>query len=81
MHPARYWIAAISLILAVIGAINWALVGLFDFNLVTAIFGVNTAATRTVYVIVGLAGLAILILSPLWYEESPTVSRRVPSSM
>lgn len=47
----------IAFVLVVIGAINWGLVGFFDWNLVDAIFGVASAASRVIYAIVGLAGL------------------------
>lgn len=48
----------ICLALTVIGAINWGLVGLFEFNLVSWIFGSNTALlSRIVYVLIFLAGL------------------------
>lgn len=47
-----------ALILVIIGALNWLLVGLFKFDLVAAIFGGQTAAlARIVYVLVGIAGL------------------------
>lgn len=46
----------IALVLLVIGGINWGLVGLWDFNLVTAIFGSGTLST-IVYSLVGLSGL------------------------
>jgi uncharacterized membrane protein YuzA (DUF378 family) len=47
-----------ALILVIIGALNWLLVGLFKFDLVAAIFGGQTAAlARIVYVLVGVAGL------------------------
>jgi uncharacterized protein len=45
----------VVLILVVIGGLNWGLVGLFDFNVVGAVFG-DTAA-RIIYVIVGLAAI------------------------
>ncbi|MCF6465816.1 DUF378 domain-containing protein [Clostridium sp. Cult2] len=49
---------ALALILVIIGAINWGLIGLFQFDLVAAIFGgSNTALSRIVYGLVGLAGL------------------------
>jgi len=41
----------------IIGAINWGLVGLFEFNLVAAIFGEVPVIERIVYILVGLAGL------------------------
>lgn len=47
----------VALIFTIIGAINWGLVGFFDFNLVTAMFGNATTMTRIVYAIVGIAGL------------------------
>lgn len=47
----------IALVFTIIGAISWGLIGLFDMNLVTTLFGVNTILTRIVYIVVGLAGL------------------------
>lgn len=48
----------VSLILVIIGALNWLLVGLFQFDLVSWVFGGQTAAlSRIVYAIVGIAGL------------------------
>ena len=47
-----------ALIVVIVGAINWLLIGLFQFDLVAAIFGGQDAVlSRIVYVIVGLAGL------------------------
>lgn len=46
----------ICLILVIIGAVNWGLIGFFNFNLVEAIFGFNWVA-RVIYALVGLAGL------------------------
>ncbi|QGW80998.1 DUF378 domain-containing protein [Variovorax paradoxus] len=47
----------IALVLMIVGAINWGLVGAFNFDLVAAIFGEMSMASRVVYVLVGLAGL------------------------
>jgi uncharacterized membrane protein YuzA (DUF378 family) len=52
----------ITLILVIIGGINWGLVGLLDFNLVTTIFGEADGdglpiVTKIVYIVVGLAAL------------------------
>jgi len=48
----------IALILTIIGALNWGLIGLFDFDLVASIFGgVTTTASRLIYSLVGLAGI------------------------
>lgn len=53
---------AIALTIVIVGAINWGLIGLFDFDLVQAIFGGTTSyapsmASRIVYALVGLSGL------------------------
>ena len=45
----------ISLVLVIVGGLNWGLVGLFDFDLVDALFGSVPALARTVYTLVGLA--------------------------
>lgn len=48
----------IALVIAIIGGINWGLIGLFQFDLVAWIFGgAATAGARIVYVIIGLAAL------------------------
>lgn len=50
-------INGIALTLVIIGAINWLLIGLFEFNLVDALFGSLSVLTRIIYSIVGIAGL------------------------
>lgn len=50
----------IALILVVIGAINWGLIGFFQFNLVDSLFGTMSAFSRIVYALVGIAGLYAL---------------------
>ncbi len=48
----------IALILVVIGAINWGCIGIFQFDLVAAIFGgVGSVWSRIIYTLVGLAGV------------------------
>ena len=47
----------IALTLVIIGALNWLLVGLFGFNLVTFLFGSMTLLSRIVYILVGICGL------------------------
>ena len=47
----------IALLLVIIGAINWGLIGFFQFDLVAALFGQLSAVSRTIYALVGLAGL------------------------
>ena len=50
----------IALILVVIGAINWGLIGFFQFDLVSSLFGINSSFTRIVFALVGIAGLYAL---------------------
>lgn len=52
------WIAGA---LVIIGGLNWGLVGLFNFDLVAAIFGPMSSISRIVYVLVGLSALYCLI--------------------
>lgn len=57
-----HWIA---LVLVVVGALNWGLVGLFQFDLVAALFGgPTTAVSRLIYTLVGLSGIIIAFTSP-----------------
>ncbi|MBI5543904.1 MAG: DUF378 domain-containing protein [Deltaproteobacteria bacterium] len=74
-------LTAIPLVLAIIGAINWGLVGFFNWNLVNAIFGGasqmdTSAVSRVVYAIVGLAGLSLVALWPKFREEKAAVAHR-----
>ena len=63
-----HWIA---LILVIIGAINWGLVGLFQFDLVAAMFGgQNEVASRIVYTLVGIAGVIIAFTSAALTERT-----------
>lgn len=50
-------IDTIALLLVIIGAINWGLIGLFNFNLVDTIFGTMSAISRIIYTLVGVSGL------------------------
>ena len=55
----------IAYILVIVGAVNWGLFGLFNFNLVSTVFsGARTAGSIIVYTIIALAALW-LILSPI----------------
>ncbi|MFR1183615.1 MAG: DUF378 domain-containing protein [Clostridia bacterium] len=51
------FIDKIALVLIIIGAINWGLIGFFNFNLVAVIFGEMTWISRVIYVLVGISGL------------------------
>ena len=61
----------VSLVLVIIGAINWGLIALFQFDLVAAIFGGQSAVlSRIVYGLVGLAGLYCITLLFNKYEKT-----------
>lgn len=47
----------VLLVITIIGAVNWGLIGLLDFNLVAMIFGEGTLFSRIIYTIVGICGL------------------------
>jgi uncharacterized membrane protein YuzA (DUF378 family) len=51
----------ITLLLVIVGGLNWLLVGLFDFDLVAALFGDMSPLSRIVYVLVGVSALFQLI--------------------
>ena len=50
-------IDTIALILVIIGAINWGLIGFFNFNLIDTLFGAMSIISRIIYALVGIAGL------------------------
>jgi uncharacterized membrane protein YuzA (DUF378 family) len=73
-------LAKIMAVLAIIGAINWGLIGFFNWNLVNAIFGGDTreqtsAIGRLLYSIVGLAGVALALTFPWrWPVDTTTTT-------
>ena len=56
-NTGHAYFTAIALVLIIIGAINWGLVGIFNFNLVDAIFGAMSVISRIIYILVGISGL------------------------
>lgn len=61
----------IALVLVIIGAINWGLIGFFRYDLVASIFGGQTSGiSRFIYALVGLSGLICL---PLLFEPARDV--------
>ena len=50
----------IALTVVIIGAVNWGLIGFFDFNLVATIFGSMSWLSRTIYALVGICGLYLI---------------------
>ena len=56
------YVHKICLVLNIIGGINWGLVGLFDFDLVTTITGGLNKGARVIYVIIALAAIINILL-------------------
>lgn len=57
----------VALVIVIIGAINWGMVGIFNVNLVSLLFGPDTFLTNFVYALVGICGLIAtgVLLKPL----------------
>ncbi len=76
------YINAVAIILMVAGAVNWGLVGLFDYDLVAAVFGLSfgevETATRIVYVLVGVSGIwgLYLLAEEFLTNRTPTSTQR-----
>jgi len=60
----------VALVLLIIGALNWGLVGTFNVNLVHTIFGEMTALSRIIYILVGLAAI-YMIVWPTTHKGKP----------
>ena len=65
----------VTLVLLIVGGLNWGLVGLFGFDLVAAIFGEMSALSRIVYTLVGVSALWQLI--PLFRGEEASRAHAV----
>ncbi|HHT73727.1 MAG TPA: DUF378 domain-containing protein [Firmicutes bacterium] len=66
------WLSRVALVLVIIGALNWLLVGVFQWDLVTALFGgealrSSSTLSRAVYTLVGLSGLYCI---PLLFSDN-----------
>lgn len=53
----------IAILLVIVGGLNWGLVGLFNFDLVAAIFGAMSSLSKIVYSLVGLAAIYVAVIS------------------
>jgi uncharacterized membrane protein YuzA (DUF378 family) len=54
----------LCLLLVIVGGLNWGMIGIFNIDLVSTVFGVMTTLTQIVYVVVGAAALySVYILS------------------
>ena len=56
------YVHKICLVLTIVGGINWGLVGLFDFDLVTAITGGLNMGARVIYVVIAIAAIINILL-------------------
>jgi uncharacterized membrane protein YuzA (DUF378 family) len=71
----------VAYVLIIVGALNWGLVGFFNFNLVAWLFGEMSTISRIIYALVGLAGIYGIVALPgmprRWYGRaaSETVVR------
>jgi uncharacterized protein len=70
----------LMVVVTIIGAVNWGLIGFFNWNLVDAIFGggareQTSALSRLIYSLVGLAGVALAITFP-WSRQAETSTRK-----
>ena len=61
---------ATALTISIIGAINWGLIGFFNFNLVSFLFGSMTWLSRIIYAIVGICGIYLLCFYTRTGKES-----------
>jgi uncharacterized membrane protein YuzA (DUF378 family) len=66
----------LTLVLVIVGGLNWGLVGLFSFDLVATIFGAGSLLSRIVYILVGASALWQLVpLSSALRSDEPAALR------
>jgi uncharacterized membrane protein YuzA (DUF378 family) len=65
----------ITLILLIVGGLNWGLVGLLDFDLVAALFGAGSLLARIVYILVGLSALWQIVPVAAFGDDEPAALR------
>ena len=58
-----------SYLLVLIGALNWGLIGLFDFNLVSYLFGEMTVVSRVIYSLVGISAIIFAIAEHVYEKK------------
>jgi uncharacterized membrane protein YuzA (DUF378 family) len=76
MEKAMKPLNVITLILLIVGGLNWGLVGLFNFDLVATLFGVGSVLAFIVYMLVGLSALWQLIpLFSAFRSDEPSALR------
>jgi uncharacterized protein len=60
----------LAFVLVVVGGLNWGLIGLFNFNLVAAVFGQMTFISRLIYALVGISSVYVALLPAIESEGS-----------
>jgi len=76
MEKAMKPLNLITLILLIVGGLNWGLVGLFNFDLVAALFGAGSLLVRIVYILVGLSALwQVVPLFAAFGSDQPSALR------
>jgi uncharacterized protein len=74
------YVNALALLLVIVGAANWLLVGIAKFDLVAALtgssFGQTNAISTVIYVLVGISGLVLLPTLARWATASDTTAAR-----
>jgi len=70
----------IALVFTIIGGINWGLVGIFDYNLVDAIFGAGSVVSRIIYIVVAVSALIniLLLFMPLGEHQEYNYENDMP---
>lgn len=63
-HRSLEILDIVALVLLFIGGLNWGLVGLFNFNLVHAIFGFSIPLERIIYILVGISAIYMAVVTP-----------------
>ena len=73
-HPTMRVIKPLALLLTIVGAVNWLLVGIAQFDLVAALtgdtFGETNVISSVVYILVGVAGVALLPTLAAWLSSN-----------
>ena len=65
----KFLLKWVAWVLVVIGALNWGLVGFFNFNLVTSLFGTGMLSS-VIYDLVGLSAVVLIVYKVLKYKKS-----------
>jgi uncharacterized membrane protein YuzA (DUF378 family) len=83
MEEAVRKLDLLALVLAVVGALNWGLVAIAEFDLVAAIFGLDfgdtNALTRVIYALVGVAGVWLAVRARVLVASPSADRHRVPA--